>query len=270
MSLDGKKRIIACSSLKRKYRTLLASNAPSAVFFLLMLPLEVLQERVTSRANHFAKANLLPSQIADFEVPNDDEPNVFKIDGDAPPDAVVNRIIEKLNQIKCWNLIYSFVVLFNKYRYFCFFRSILQGMRGLGTPNRSPTASLLGFGASNNSNATWQRFIGSMSSIESVNKLILRNLHILEFASNSMFSLHFSSTNRGLSSRRRQFFHGSDWNKNEWFQNSFIDAFAILRGFKGFKVSSLLSFLSFCTSIVSLSFPFTVVFVSSKIHVSDV
>uniref|UniRef100_A0AC34GW34 Gluconokinase n=1 Tax=Panagrolaimus sp. ES5 TaxID=591445 RepID=A0AC34GW34_9BILA len=97
MALDGKKRIIACSSLKRKYRNLLTSNASTAVFFMLILPAEILMKRVETRKNHFAKANLIPSQLADLEIPGEDEPNAIVIDGNAPPKIVVDRIVEKLN-----------------------------------------------------------------------------------------------------------------------------------------------------------------------------
>uniref|UniRef100_A0A914QWU0 gluconokinase n=1 Tax=Panagrolaimus davidi TaxID=227884 RepID=A0A914QWU0_9BILA len=97
MALDGKKRIIACSSLKRKYRNLLASNSLSVVFFMLILSEEELMKRVEKRKDHFAKANLIPSQLAALELPGNDEPNAIVIDGNETPENVVNKIVEKLN-----------------------------------------------------------------------------------------------------------------------------------------------------------------------------
>uniref|UniRef100_A0AC35G1I1 Gluconokinase n=1 Tax=Panagrolaimus sp. PS1159 TaxID=55785 RepID=A0AC35G1I1_9BILA len=97
MALDGKKRIIACSSLKRKYRNLLASNSLSVVFFMLILSEEELMKRVEKRKDHFAKANLIPSQLAALELPGNDEPNAIVIDGNETPENVVDKIVEKLN-----------------------------------------------------------------------------------------------------------------------------------------------------------------------------
>ena len=83
--------IVTCSALKRDYRTLLRTGAHRAgdlriLFLLLHVPEDELLRRSNARANHFAKSNLVRSQLAILELPDAEhpEPDVVLIDGNQP------------------------------------------------------------------------------------------------------------------------------------------------------------------------------------------
>lgn len=87
--------IVTCSALKREYRRLLRTGAHKAgdlriLFLLLNVPEEELLRRSNARANHFAKSNLVRSQLAILELPDDahPEPDVILIDGRGPLEEV--------------------------------------------------------------------------------------------------------------------------------------------------------------------------------------
>ncbi len=65
--------VIACSALKRSYRDLLRGIAPGTTFLDLDGPRAVLEERVGHRPGHFMPAELLDSQLADYEPLGADE-----------------------------------------------------------------------------------------------------------------------------------------------------------------------------------------------------
>ncbi|PIC26007.1 hypothetical protein B9Z55_018717 [Caenorhabditis nigoni] len=95
--------VIACSALKKLYRSVLSENLPEgntgggAMFVLLNLKREVLQKRVESRPGHFMPSILLDSQLATLEMPGSEEPNVIIIDEDHSENHVVDLIIAQLN-----------------------------------------------------------------------------------------------------------------------------------------------------------------------------
>lgn len=92
--------VIACSSLKKSYRSILSEHVPSATFILLNLKREVLQKRVSSRPGHFMPALLLDSQLATLEMPGCEERNVIVIDAnDNDVDEVVNSIISVIQNL---------------------------------------------------------------------------------------------------------------------------------------------------------------------------
>ena len=84
----GKRLVIACSALKRKYREVLLGENPgeNRIVVMLKVPRETLQRRMDNRKSHFAKSNLIESQLAALEVPErpDDEPNLILVDGSLP------------------------------------------------------------------------------------------------------------------------------------------------------------------------------------------
>lgn len=85
--------VIACSSLKKSYRSILCEHLPSATFILLNLKREVLQKRVSSRPGHFMPSILLDSQLATLEMPGSDEANVIVIDAD---DSDVDDVVKSI------------------------------------------------------------------------------------------------------------------------------------------------------------------------------
>ncbi|KAH7722383.1 hypothetical protein AAVH_10051 [Aphelenchoides avenae] len=93
--------VLACSSLKRSYRRLLIGDRPvgQCKFLLLDVPKDVLVERVKHRLGHYAKADLIESQLQVLEKPTDasDEPSVIVLNGNQPPDKVLSDAIQSLN-----------------------------------------------------------------------------------------------------------------------------------------------------------------------------
>ncbi len=63
--------VLACSALKRTYRDTL--RVPGVRFVYLQVPQALLNERLSHRRGHYAKANLLPSQLVTLEEPALDE-----------------------------------------------------------------------------------------------------------------------------------------------------------------------------------------------------
>ncbi len=64
--------VLACSALKQSYRDILSSTTENSVKFVYLKgDKAVLAARLTSRDNHFMPANLLTSQLATLEPPED-------------------------------------------------------------------------------------------------------------------------------------------------------------------------------------------------------
>ncbi|OAA63424.1 Carbohydrate kinase, thermoresistant glucokinase [Niveomyces insectorum RCEF 264] len=96
--------IVTCSALKRSYRALLREGARRAgdlrlLFLFLDVPEAELVRRATARTNHYAKGNLVHSQVAILERPNpQDEPDVVTIDGNRPMAAVEQSALEAVHR----------------------------------------------------------------------------------------------------------------------------------------------------------------------------
>jgi gluconokinase len=63
--------VLACSALKERYRQALADGLRQVRFVHLTAPEAVLRERLASRPDHFARPDLLESQLATLEPPDD-------------------------------------------------------------------------------------------------------------------------------------------------------------------------------------------------------
>ena len=71
----GESTIVSCSTLKRAYRDVLRKDVP--VFFVHMVGSEeVIGERMSRRKGHYMPPSLLPSQFADLEPLENDEPGI--------------------------------------------------------------------------------------------------------------------------------------------------------------------------------------------------
>lgn len=93
---EGVAVVLACSALKRSYRTTLAAGLAAVRFIHLDVPQAVIVARVRNRRGHFASSALVPSQFADLEVPDADEATI--IDADRPKEEVVEAVIAALGK----------------------------------------------------------------------------------------------------------------------------------------------------------------------------
>ena len=83
--------VLACSALKRSYRREL-SVGPEVRFVYLKGSAELIAERLRSRRGHFAGEQILVSQFADLEEPED----AVTVEIAAPPEQIVAEIRENL------------------------------------------------------------------------------------------------------------------------------------------------------------------------------
>jgi len=63
--------VLACSALKARYRDTLADGLRSVRFVHLAAPEAALRDRLASRREHFARPNLLASQLSALELPDE-------------------------------------------------------------------------------------------------------------------------------------------------------------------------------------------------------
>ena len=80
--------VLACSALTTSSRARLAAGF-DVCFASLVVPPAVLAARLRRRRDHFAGADLLPSQLATLEV----GPDVVTVDGDRPPSEVAAAVV---------------------------------------------------------------------------------------------------------------------------------------------------------------------------------
>lgn len=83
----GKRPVLTCSALKRKYRDLLRSAVPGLGFVFLELSRDVAGDRVAQRPGHFMPASLIDSQFATLEPPTG-EPSTLVLDANVPVEAL--------------------------------------------------------------------------------------------------------------------------------------------------------------------------------------
>lgn len=91
----GEPGVIACSALKRAYRDYLYRGRPQLRIVILQADPATLVARLAARRGHFFPARLLQSQLADLELPGDDEPTLVVTALRAPAetaDEIVRRL----------------------------------------------------------------------------------------------------------------------------------------------------------------------------------
>lgn len=88
----GQPLVLACSSLKRRYRDLLRSGDPDLIFVHLQGARDVIAQRMQTRPGHFMPLTLLDSQFRDLEPLQPDERGCVE-DIVLPPDAIVTDAI---------------------------------------------------------------------------------------------------------------------------------------------------------------------------------
>jgi gluconokinase len=84
----GESMLVACLALKKRYRDQLREGNPGTVFVYLKGDYELIFRRLQDRESHYMKAEMLQSQFAAFEEP--EEAVVVSIDQDL--DSIVTEI----------------------------------------------------------------------------------------------------------------------------------------------------------------------------------
>ena len=86
--LAERKRIVACSALRRRYRVILLDEEPESRFVCLDASRSVLESRLRASTGHFMPAALLTSQLDTLEPPTPSEPATI-VDAAQTIDAIV-------------------------------------------------------------------------------------------------------------------------------------------------------------------------------------
>lgn len=91
----NKSFVVACSALKRTYRSRLCADGVDGVFIYLDGSRELITKRQRARQDHFMPTSLIASQFDTLEVPID-EPNVISVAIDQEIDRVVASALQEL------------------------------------------------------------------------------------------------------------------------------------------------------------------------------
>ena len=94
--IAGEHVIIACSALRRSYRTVLIGGRDDVRMVFLKGSQELISDRMSHRQGHFMPPGLLASQFATLELPADDE-HAITVSVDAPIPAIVDDILQQLH-----------------------------------------------------------------------------------------------------------------------------------------------------------------------------
>jgi gluconokinase len=92
----GKPGIIACSSLRRSYREIIAQGNEDVRFVYLRGRFSLIAQRLAARQGHYMPVSLLESQFATLEEPAPDEPAIT-IDTGTPASGLVNEVLRTLH-----------------------------------------------------------------------------------------------------------------------------------------------------------------------------
>ena len=84
--------VIACSALKKSYRSTISAGAPSTKFVHLSGTKELIFARLSERSHHFMPIGLLDSQFQTLEPLNPEERGKV-IDIDKPIDEIVHEVV---------------------------------------------------------------------------------------------------------------------------------------------------------------------------------
>ncbi len=84
--------VLACSALKQAYREILAVGPAVVRFVYLQVDADLLHTRVIHRSNHYMPPDLLASQLAIFESPNE----AIVVSATSDPQAIVAAIVREL------------------------------------------------------------------------------------------------------------------------------------------------------------------------------
>ncbi len=91
----GNRTVIACSALKRRYRTVIVGNRPDVRLIYLKGDIELIGRRIAARHEHFMPTSLLQSQFEALEEPGRDE-NPVVVSVEPRPREIVAQILAQL------------------------------------------------------------------------------------------------------------------------------------------------------------------------------
>jgi len=94
----GRRMVLSCSALKRRYRDSLRQGDPDLVFVCLHGERGLIEARMASRPDHFMPVSLLDSQLRDLELPQNDERAVL-CDLAETPQRLVAEIVAQLGAL---------------------------------------------------------------------------------------------------------------------------------------------------------------------------
>jgi carbohydrate kinase (thermoresistant glucokinase family) len=93
--LARKHAVVACSALKRRYRTVIIGNRPDVRLVYLRGDMELIGRRIAARHEHFMPQSLMQSQFDALEAPGPDEhPIVVSVE--PRPREIVANILDAL------------------------------------------------------------------------------------------------------------------------------------------------------------------------------
>jgi gluconokinase len=93
---SGAQGVVACSALKRRYRTVIIGNRPDVRLVYLKGDIDLIARRIATRHEHFMPPSLLHSQFAALEEPGPDE-NPVIVSIEPTPREIVARVLAGLN-----------------------------------------------------------------------------------------------------------------------------------------------------------------------------
>jgi gluconokinase len=92
----GESTVIACSALRRGYRTVLSQGPPSVTFVHLDGSRDTIRRRLSARTGHYMPASLLDSQVATLEALQPDEPGIV-LDVEMAPDDLAHEAVRVID-----------------------------------------------------------------------------------------------------------------------------------------------------------------------------
>lgn len=92
----GRRGVIACSALKRRYRDVLIGNRADVRLIYLQGSETLIASRIATRHEHFMPRSLLHSQFDALEEPVPDE-NPIIVSIEPKPDEIVEEVVSELN-----------------------------------------------------------------------------------------------------------------------------------------------------------------------------
>ena len=90
----GESAVAGCSALKQRYRDELLDGRPEARMAFLEISRELAHDRLAARHGHFFTAELMDSQFAELEPPQE-SPQLMVFDAAKPPDRIAAEIIDR-------------------------------------------------------------------------------------------------------------------------------------------------------------------------------
>ena len=90
---QGRQAVVACSCLRAHYRQQLGVGSAGVQFIFLQGEMDLIKSRMKRRKNHFMPSDLLKSQFAVLEPPED----AIVVNVDQTPEEIVSTLIDQLS-----------------------------------------------------------------------------------------------------------------------------------------------------------------------------